>query len=264
MPLTTRVNGEMIKVVPLNSKQHQQVKVSGDSPLIYAASKHLSEITVSEIGKISCSNPIFFSRDPNTGKWVIIAVYSFHVGSNLLVQETQSDANYLPTSIQAYPLFLTANSGENKGYSISIDEAYAQQKNSKGDSLFKDNGESSIELNSLVKMLEADVKNHTQTHFFTEKLEELSLFKQMDVGVEYIDNSMDTLAGLYTIDEEKMQSLSAEQLQALHNVGYLPPIYAVLNSLFQLNALIKRHNNNTSKTLIKQVKLALSKDDAVR
>jgi hypothetical protein len=254
----------MIKVVPLNSKQHQQVKVGSDSPLIYAASKHLSEITVSEIGKISSSNPIFFTREPNTGKWVIIAVYSFHVGSNLLIQETQSDATYLPTSIQAYPFFLTANNGESKRYSISIDEAYIQQNNDEGERIFSDNGEPSIELNSLIKMLEGDVKNHTQTHFFTEKLEELSLFKQMDVAVEYTDDSMDTLAGLYTVDEEKMQSLSAEQLQALHNVGYLPPIYAVLNSLFQLNALIKRHNNNTSKTLIKQVKLALSKDDAVR
>ena len=80
--------------------------------------------------------------------------------------------------------------------------------------------------------------------------------------VQYGDDAVQTLKGLHTLDEDKLQSLPAEQLQELSKKGYLAPIYAMLVSIFQLNALIRKHNSIDSLNNVKHVKLEVARDSA--
>ena len=60
------------------------------------------------------------------------------------------------------------------------------------------------------------------------------------------------------LDEDKLKALTAEQLAELNKNGYLVPMHATLVSVFQVNALIRRHNA-AGLSPVRQVKLEVSK-----
>ena len=57
-----------------------------------------------------------------------------------------------------------------------------------------------------------------------------------------------------------MKTLSAEQLHELESKGYLLTVHAVLISLFQINLLVRRHNEDEGKKSVIQVKLEVARD----
>lgn len=79
--------------------------------------------------------------------------------------------------------------------------------------------------------------------------------------VHYDNGTMQTLKGLHTLDEDRLQSLQAEQLAELNKKGYLSPIHAMLISIYQLNSLIRKHNEVEQFTKVKQIKLEVARDD---
>jgi hypothetical protein len=90
-------------------------------------------------------------------------------------------------------------------------------------------------------------------------LDEMGLIKAMDVLVHYADGRTHTLQGLYTPDEEKLQTLAIEELDKLREKGYLAPIYAMLISIYQFNALILRNNQLDGTAKVKQIQLEIPK-----
>jgi hypothetical protein len=60
--------------------------------------------------------------------------------------------------------------------------------------------------------------------------------------VELDDGSQNRLAGFYTINEDRLAQLSADQLARLHRDGYLQAIYMAVASLSQFRGLIQRKN----------------------
>jgi hypothetical protein len=62
------------------------------------------------------------------------------------------------------------------------------------------------------------------------------------LDVELDDGSQNRLAGFYTINEDRLAQLSADQLARLHRDGYLQAIYMAVASLSQFRGLIQRKN----------------------
>ena len=54
--------------------------------------------------------------------------------------------------------------------------------------------------------------------------------------------SKESLKGLYTINEDKLQNLNASALEALHRKGHLRDVYMMLASLPNVSRLIDRKN----------------------
>jgi hypothetical protein len=82
----------------------------------------------------------------------------------------------------------------------------------------------------------------------------------MDVLVHHVDESVTTLTGLHTVNEDKLQGLTEQEFENLRGLGYLAPLYGMLMSMYQLNALIRRHNLVQGAKLVKQVTMEVSKD----
>jgi len=93
------------------------------------------------------------------------------------------------------------------------------------------------------------------TKKFTDTLEEFDLIDPLTMKVQYEDGQVHTLTGLNSIDERKLTGMDDKTFTKLRATGFLAPIYALILSTFQLNELMKRHNQQDGVKKIVQVSM---------
>jgi hypothetical protein len=253
----------MTKLVELSSSQHAQLKVLPDCGAKFAETQQIMRLRVSETGNAAANFPIFFTRNGHDGSWVLSALTSFESNQCLFVNQGKWSATYQPTVLQTYPLFLMQSPKDAESYTIGVFEQSSAFSKESGEDLFDDKGKASLYLSRIKTLLEADIKNDIQTYQFGKKLEQLDLLKAIDLLVHHQDGSVQTLSGLHTIDEDKLQALSAEQLHELNIQGYLVQIHAMLISIYQLNLLIRKHNEINDSNKIAQLKIEIARERAI-
>jgi len=252
----------MTELTELNPKNHGELKVATDSAIQVAKTHHLINIKVNEVGHAMTNFPIFMTRVSQATDWAVSAITSFEIEKNLFIKDDKWQATYMPTGMQTYPFFLMNSPQEEGQYTIGIDEANSAFSKDEGESLFESGEKASIYLSRVTSMLRGDINNEVHTYQFTKMLDEMGLIKPMDLLVQYGDGAINTLKGLHTIDEEKLQNLETESLDQLRKKGYLGPVYGMLMSIFQLNAMIRLHNDSDGAKMVAQVKLEAPKDEA--
>ncbi len=249
----------MSELVQLTPEKHQDLKVKANAALAVAEAQHAISLRVSEISQAISSFPVFFTKVDQSGQWAISAMTSLEVQKNLFCTEDKWLATYMPNAMRTYPLFLMKSPEDESKPTVGILEDAPAFSRAEGQDLFDANGKPSLFQNSLRAQLDEDIGNSYHTMQFLSKLQEMNLMKAMDVQVFYADKQVNTLKGLHTIDEAKMQSLSPEEFEDLRKLGYLPPIYAMLMSIFQLNNLINHHNQQEAVNKVVQVKMEVPK-----
>ncbi|WP_077341719.1 SapC family protein [Pseudocolwellia agarivorans] len=253
----------MAELIELSSKQHANLKVNIHAEADFASNQHVMNLRVSEVGMSVSSFPVFFTRNPQNGEWGISAVTSFEAGKNLFVESQQWTATYKPNGMQTYPLYLMRSPKNDNSYTIGIDESNPVFSIEEGEQFFDLDGKATPYLHQKTKLLEADIKNDMQTYEFTKHIDSLNLFKAIDLLVSYENGTVQTLKGLHTIDEDKLQALTAEQLFELNRKGYLSPIHAMLLSIYQLNLLVNKNNANTDFLPVKNIKLEINRPNHI-
>ena len=249
----------MSKLVELNPADHGNYRVAEHSAAEAAQKQHIINLRVTEVGQAVTSFPVFFTKVANSTNWAMSALCSLEPEHNLFVRDGRWDAIYQPTVMQTYPFYLMQKPDAERQYTVGIDVQNKVFESKDGEALFDDKGKATLYLSKVTALLEADLKNDLHTFDFARKLEELGLMKSVDVLVFYEGDKVNTLKGLHTLDEEKLQALETEPFETLRKQGYLAPIYAMLISLAQLNALIRRHNQSEEAEKIAQVKLEVSR-----
>lgn len=199
--------------------------------------------------------PVFLTKDIQSGLWNLSAISSFDAGKNLFVDNSQWCSIFTPSSMKTFPFYLMKSPQDEKSYTMGIDEKSNAFSTSQGQAIFEKSGKASLLLSRVKASLEADIHNDIQTYQFGEKLASLQLIKSINIVVHYADGNVQTLKGLNTIDEARLQQLSNDDLASLHQFGYLLPIHAMLTSIYQLNNLIQLHNKVSGNQTISQVKL---------
>ena len=81
--------------------------------------------------------------------------------------------------------------------------------------------------------------------------------------VSYANGQVNSITGLHTVDERKLNDLSDKDFSKLRKTGFLGPIYGMILSVFQLNELMKRHNQLPGVQQIVQVGLQPDGDTSV-
>ena len=252
----------MTQLVELNPEKHGDFKVKNNSALMVAKNQHTIGLRVTELSKASCNFPIFFSRMDETGDWSLSAITSYHVDSNLFIQKGHWLATYYPSAMQTFPIFLMNKPSAEKNYTLGIIEDNPAFSKDEGEPLFDEKGNASIYLSRAKALLENGINDTVHTFQFLEAIKQHDLFKALDLQVQYVDGTLNTIKGLHSVDEEKLANLKAEDYLALREKGYLPAIYAMLTSLYQLNALLRMHNNVEGSVKIQQIKMEITKDSA--
>jgi hypothetical protein len=252
----------MPELIELNSSKHKGLKVRANCSVELAAKQQIIRLRATEVGRAATNFPVFFTRGSQDGALVLSAFTCFENGQNMFIRDGQWQGTYQPSVMQTYPFFLMRSPSDEKNYTIGIDENNQAFSKEEGELLFDDNGKASMQLSRAKTLLEADIKNDINTYQFAKKLEELALLKIIDLIVQYQAGASQTITGLITIDEDKLNALSAEQLHGLNQQGYLVQIHALLISIYQLNLLIQKQNARSDLPKVSQLKIEVAKDRA--
>ncbi len=244
----------------LSLEKHANLKMDPKGVLTVAKSQHIINLKVSEVGMAASSFPIFLSRPAGGADWVLSAINSFELESNLFVENDTWTATHTPIGMQTYPFFLMRSERDEKSFTIGIDEENSVFSETQGEALFED-GKASLRLSQATAQLELEVKHDVHTYQFAKRIEELGLIKDIDLKVHYKSGLVNTLKGLCTIDEQALYDLDAEAFAGLRKEGYVMPLYVMLASIYQFNSLIKIHNRLTPEKAILQVKLETPKEE---
>jgi hypothetical protein len=250
----------MSELVELSPTKHEGLKVKVNCNIALAEKQQIIRLRAVETGRAAANFPVFFTRGSQDGTLVLSALTSFENGQNMFVKDGHWQATYQPSAMQTYPFFLMQSPADEKSYTIGIDEENQAFSKDEGELLFDDKGKASLQLSRAKALLEADIQNDINTYQFAKKLEELALLKSIDLVVQYQDGASQTITGLITIDEDKLNALSAEQLHAVNQQGYLVQMHALLISIYQLNLLIQKQNSRSDLPKVAQLKIEVAKD----
>jgi hypothetical protein len=111
-----------------------------------------------------------------------------------------------------------------------------------GEPVFLTHGGNTDYLEQVNSILGAIYQGLQATPAFIVALLEHSLLESFVFDIELDDGSQNRLAGLYTINEEKLAALGADAHGRLHQGGHLQAIYMALASLSCFRDLIERKN----------------------
>jgi hypothetical protein len=125
---------------------------------------------------------------------------------------------------------------------VHVDLASPRVSKQQGEAVFLTHGGNTEFLEQANSILGAIYQGLQATPPFIAALLEHGLLESFVFDIELDDGSQNRLAGLYTINEDKLAALGADAVARLHQAGYLQAIYMTLASLSQFRNLIERKN----------------------
>ena len=248
-----------MSVVEINPADHGRLRVKPDQFLHRFQDKHLILLRAEEVFRAACSMPVTVIPVSDGGAWTLSGVTSLEAGDNLFIRDEQWNAVFMPLQFQSWPFSLERGDAEN---TVGVAEGFDGFSEAEGEPLFDDKGNVSIMLRNIKALLESQAEADGKTVLFVKRMVELDLLKSISVKVHYKDGAVNTIQGLHTIDEDRLNGLSDDSIIDLKDKGYLTAVYSLLISLFQFNNLIKLHNQHNDNAVVK-VDMEIVKDSNV-
>ena len=229
----------MSQHVLLNNVDHKELRIITTRGAAYGDNVMLAITFPAEFRDLQAHYPIVFRKAADGVSFEPVALFGFQDGENLFLDGEKWDASYVPLAIERQPFLIGVTSGEPM---VHVDVASPRVSRTEGQEVFLTHGGNSEYLEQLNSVLGAIYQGLQATPAFINALLEHSLLESFVFDIELDDGSQNRLAGLYTINEEKLAALGAEALGRLHQGGYLHAIYMSLASLSRFRDLIDRKN----------------------
>ncbi len=250
----------MPTLTELKSAAHSNLKIAPNATTDITSRQHMLSVQAAELANAATCFPVLISRNSQNGRLSISALTSFTAGQNLFVSETGWEPVFQPISVQTLPLYLMQLPSDPNQFTVGFDAQSGHLSEQSGTALFDAEGKATATLTEKSKLLETELNHYRQTFAFLNALEEHGLLKPIDIQVQFQDGHTNVIQGLYTINEDSLQTMDISALDGLRSQGYLMPIHALLMSLYQVNVLVNRHNARQPELPIKAVKIEVSKN----
>jgi hypothetical protein len=232
----------------LNNLEHKHLRIVTTRGAAYGDAVMSALTFPAEFRELQAHYPIVFAKSQDGTSFDPIALFGFQQGENLFLGSGPGlgngwDAPYIPLTVERQPFLIGRPAdGSGDGMMIHVDLDSPRLSSTEGEPLFLSYGGSSEYLERVSRVLRSIHDGLETTKSFIEALLHLELLESFVLDIELNDGSQNRLAGFYTINEERLAGLTAEQLARLHEVGYLQAIYMAVASLSQFRALIDRKN----------------------
>jgi hypothetical protein len=200
-----------------------------------------------EFRAVQSCYPIFFQKDPATAKFFALSLFGFQQGENLFLDETGWNASYIPLSVLRQPFLIGKQTFIEDGQEktrrvIHVDMDSQRVSTTDGEPLFKEFGGNTPYLDRMSSVLETLHKGLLEADQFINMLLAYDLLEPFTLSVTLNDGSAHQLIGFYTINEEKLRTLSDDAVLNLHRGGYLEAVYMVIGSHARISYLIELKN----------------------
>jgi hypothetical protein len=232
----------------LNNLEHKHLRIVTTRGAAYGDAVMSALTFPAEFRELQAHYPVVFAKNHDGTSFDPIALFGFQQGENLFLGSGPGlgngwDAPYIPLTVERQPFLIGRPAdGSGDGMMIHVDLDSPRLSSTEGEPLFLSYGGSSEYLERVSRVLRSIHDGLETTKSFIEALLHLELLESFVLDIELNDGSQNRLAGFYTINEERLAGLTAEQLARLHEVGYLQAIYMAVASLSQFRALIDRKN----------------------
>lgn len=229
----------------LNNVAHKNMRVIRENSLQYGDSD-MSVVTFpQEFRAIQNEYPIFFQKNNETGKFIPIALTGLRQNENLFLSDKGWDAQYIPASIKRRPFLIGVQppkpgEGEQASRMVYVDMDSPRISETQGEPVFLPHGGYSPYLESMVDLLEYIQYGTDLNEQFIQALLANELLEIVTLEITLKNGEQNNLAGMYTINEEKLAALSGVAIAELHNKGFVEYIYMVLASHSNMIKLIAR------------------------
>lgn len=222
--------------IPLDKNKHAALKVNIKHSFEFAKDTHISAVTLRELAQVATGMPVVFIKDQQSNRIHTVAMMGIEPNTNLFSnKEGKWQGHVVPLNLQRFPFDVRQDGDQ---LAVFIDEN-SDLLADEGEPLFTELGEASDYLNNRQQLL-ADIANSEMvTQRFIKRMEELDLFEEIQLLVNYADGKQRNVTGMMAISEKKLNDLSDEVSLELKKNGYLGAIYASLLSLGQLNRLVQ-------------------------
>ena len=229
----------MANHAPLNNVDHKNLRVVTTRGAQYGDAVMSALTFPAEFRDLQACYPIVFAQDGN-GSYDAIALLGFEQGENLFLGSNGWEAPVIPLTVERQPFMI--GRGDELSVHIDLDSPRVRDGGIEGEALFLTYGGTSEYLERISSVLRTIHEGLAASRAFVAALVELELVESFVLDVELDDGSQNRLAGFYTINEDRLAQLSADQLARLHRDGYLQAIYMAVASLSQFRGLIQRKN----------------------
>lgn len=241
----------MAKTVLLSKEHHGDLRVNNTYSAALGDGVMWVPTFASEFRNLQSHYPILFQKDSSTGAFFPVALFGMEQGENLFLTDQGWDCSVIPLMIQRVPfsIGLYGNEGAEKKPLIHVDVEHPKVSSQQGERLFDDNAMNTPYLDRIAAMLEAIHSWNEHNNQFISALTELALLEPVTMDIRLADKSQGHLIGFYTINEEKLQQLSGDDLKLLNERNFLQPIYMAIASLSSMTRLIERKSRAKLRSL---------------
>ncbi len=229
----------MPKSVLLNNVEHKNLRVITRHGAEFGDNQMLSPTFPSEFRDVQACYPIVFRKTTDGLGFESVALFGFQDGENLFLKNDRWDALYVPMLVERLPFQIGINGDE---LMVHIDIDSPRVSDTEGEPVFKEHGGNTEFLERSSSMLGAIHQGLQGSPVLLAALLEHELLESFVLDVELNDGSQNRLVGFYTINEDRLASLSGDVIAKLHQAGLLQPIYLAIASLSNFRALIDRKN----------------------
>ena len=219
----------------LNAQMHGNLRYKGDTGAFVKAERvHVVPLLVGEFAQAMMHYPIIFAGEEKTP----LAVMGLVEGQNIFVKNGQFEEDaYVPACLRRHPFALS--SIEDEKFVVCIDRtAPGFVTEDEGEALFENGKPSEFTQHAMAFLTEFEAEA-ARTRVFIETLKEAGLFKLKNTAF-IAHGTQEPMTEYFAIAEERLGSLSDEQLAGLVRSGVMAATDAHLLSLQRWNVLLAR------------------------
>lgn len=229
----------MPRHVLLNNNNHKNLKVRESFGAEFGEDVMCLPVYPVEVRHAQAHYPLMFAKNEN-GKIQLVALLGFENGENLYLDGNKWLAAYRPLVVEKGPFLIGRNPEDESILSIHIDLDDKRVNEQEGQSIFLPHGGNTDYLDNIANILSTLNQSLDVHDEFVKRCEEHSLIESFVLDVDLESGGTHRMSGFFTINEETLNNLNAEQLAFLHAKGDLEIIYMMLASLSQLSSLIRK------------------------
>jgi hypothetical protein len=231
----------------LDPKQHQDIKINTTRGAKFGENTHFIPVIADELKALVAEYAVCFLKNNETGQFGIGAITGFEPNENLYLQDDNWNARYVPLHVVRQPFMVGINGQEGEEANqqntvITIELDNKRVSRSEGEPIFDQDGKSTQYLDHISQMLSSLIQGIPRTEHFIKSLLKHELLMPAKLDFTLANGEQKSFTGLYSIDEEKLSELSGDDLQNLHQKGYLQACHLVIASFGQIQKLIDWKN----------------------
>lgn len=220
-------------VVPFDRRRHAGMGLCRDRDWRWCGSLNAVYLGAIEFSRAAVDFPIAFTREAHSGEYLPVAVLGLRKAENLFVDASGRwrALSYIPAYFRRHPFCIAEVPKPDGGQPQRLVCVQEDQLEPSDEPLLTADGEPTERWRSVEKLLEAVEGARQQTRALAKRLEVLDLLVPFDALATTRDGQQMRLAGMYRVDEQRLEKLPAKSLEQLAAKGHLRCIYAHLVSL---------------------------------